>query len=316
MAKYSTARFWGRGFHLACLTLALLPMACSKPLLVKNNADSVDVEVVELSSPVATGPSSEDDIRLEPERQAGQIPSPAADDETPDQVEVAVSSNPEIAENPAPADFATDTYKTVPPLDTEEPASTAVIPMPVTPPEAPDAPGFVKNSEPRSGGAAPENKPELDSPQALPAASEPVPEKESPPPVTKSEPQVLPKPEQEPAPTEQENPVVPAVEPPAPDLDMDKLGTRLRKTKAIGLFTKLELKSQLEDLLDDLEDYHESKSTLRLEQLEEHFNLLVMKLMVLLQDDDPQLHMEIVQARPALWTTLADPGQFSALKGP
>jgi len=98
-------------------------------------------------------------------------------------------------------------------------------------------------------------------------------------------------------------------------LDLDKLGTRLRQTKAIGLFTKLELKSQVEDLLDEMEEYHESKSSLDLEQLEEHFNLLVMKLLLLLQDDDPQLHKEIARSRPVLWSTLADPNQFSSMKG-
>ena len=99
-------------------------------------------------------------------------------------------------------------------------------------------------------------------------------------------------------------------------MDLDGLEARLRKTKAIGLFTKLELKSQVQDLLEDVEDYHQSRNSISLSQLEEHFNLLVMKLLVLLEGEDPQLHHDIARARPALWTTLADPAHFSSIKGP
>lgn len=98
-------------------------------------------------------------------------------------------------------------------------------------------------------------------------------------------------------------------------LDMDGLATQLRKTKAIGVFTKLELKSQVNDLLEDVKAYHGAKGRLSLSQLEQRFNLLVMKLLVLLEEDDPGLHNEIARARISLWSTLADPGQFSSLQG-
>lgn len=104
--------------------------------------------------------------------------------------------------------------------------------------------------------------------------------------------------------------------PQAPPLNLDSLETRLRKTKAIGVFTKLELKGQVEDLVKEVDLYHHSKSELSLGQLEEHFDLLVMKLLILVQDGDPGLSKEIASARPALWTTLADPIQFSSIKGP
>jgi hypothetical protein len=116
-----------------------------------------------------------------------------------------------------------------------------------------------------------------------------------------------------------EEPANPPVAKPAPAaaiMDLDGLETRLRKTKAIGLFTKLELKSEVNELLDDVENYHQSRSGMGLDQLKEHFNLLVMKLLVLLETEDPQLHREIAQARPVLWTALADPVQFSTIKGP
>jgi hypothetical protein len=106
-----------------------------------------------------------------------------------------------------------------------------------------------------------------------------------------------------------------APEPAASSLDLDGLETQLRKTKAIGVFTKLELKGQVEDLIKDMDNYHRNRSKLSLQQLEERFDLLVMKLLVLLQDGDPKLHHEIASARPVLWTSLADPDQFAIVKG-
>lgn len=120
----------------------------------------------------------------------------------------------------------------------------------------------------------------------------------------------LPKTEEQ-APAEEPAPAEPAIE-----LDLDQLETRLRKTKAIGVFTKLELKGQVGDLLDDFEGYHEQDSQLSLEQLEERFDLLVMKLLLLLQDDDPELHRDIADARPTLWATLSNADQFSEVNGP
>ena len=98
-------------------------------------------------------------------------------------------------------------------------------------------------------------------------------------------------------------------------IDFEKLKLRLRKTGAIGFFTKLELKGLIEDLFEEIEVFHKLESELSIEQLEEHFNLLLMKLLVLLQDDDTGLHREIVLARPTLWITLSDATSFKALIG-
>jgi hypothetical protein len=98
-------------------------------------------------------------------------------------------------------------------------------------------------------------------------------------------------------------------------MDLDALKYGLRKSKAIGLFTKLELKSQVDDLMDDFDHYHRQDSGLSIDQLKDRFGLLLMKLLVLLQDGDPALHANIVNARAALWETLADPFQFAAIRG-
>lgn len=106
----------------------------------------------------------------------------------------------------------------------------------------------------------------------------------------------------------------PAESPPA-GMNLASLKHSLRKSRAIGFFTKLELKRQVDDLVRNFGDYHRNRNDLSLDQLKERFSLLLMKLLVLLQDDDPELHHDIAGARSALWETLADPAQFAVLKG-
>ena len=103
----------------------------------------------------------------------------------------------------------------------------------------------------------------------------------------------------------------PAVELAQPTLDLEALEGRLRDTGAIGFFTKLELKGQIDDLLEDFRGFHNARSELSLDALRARFNLLMLKVLSLLQDDDPELSAEIALARPGLWTVLSDPAKFA-----
>lgn len=116
------------------------------------------------------------------------------------------------------------------------------------------------------------------------------------------------------APEAPEAPVATAP-PPGPSLDLDGLEQRLRKTKAIGLFTKIELKNQVNDLLKQFDQFHGNGSPLNLAQLEERFDLLMMKVLLLVQDGDPPLHRDIADAREALWAALADPMEYADMRG-
>lgn len=93
-------------------------------------------------------------------------------------------------------------------------------------------------------------------------------------------------------------------------LNLDELETRVRGTSAIGFFTKLQLKGEIDDLLEEMGRYHESESDLMLDDLHERFELLLLKLLTLLQDDDPDLHQDIAGAQSELWAILADPVRF------
>ena len=76
-------------------------------------------------------------------------------------------------------------------------------------------------------------------------------------------------------------------EPPA--LDLTSLEKRLRETKAVGVFTKLSLKNQVDDLLEQLAAFHEGRGQIPLAKLRQSYDLLLLKMLSLLQDKDPAL---------------------------
>ncbi len=97
-----------------------------------------------------------------------------------------------------------------------------------------------------------------------------------------------------------------------PPLDLELLETRLRETKAIGLFTKLALKNQVDDLLDRFRDYYQGHSSVSLSQLRQPYEMLMMKVLALLQDDDPPLAHDILESREAIWNILSNREKFES----
>jgi len=91
------------------------------------------------------------------------------------------------------------------------------------------------------------------------------------------------------------------------------LVARLRKTGAIGFLTKLALKNQIDDLIGEFREFHAGVGNTELSVLKDRFNLLLMKVVTLLQDDDPILFQDIVSTREILWTNFADPEKFGRL---
>jgi hypothetical protein len=99
----------------------------------------------------------------------------------------------------------------------------------------------------------------------------------------------------------------------APTLDLQGLEQRLRDTHAIGLFTKLSLKNQVDDLLAQFKAFHEGRSRNTLEQLRQKYELLLMKVVSLLQDGDPALASAVLSSREAIWSILTDPKRFATI---
>jgi hypothetical protein len=100
----------------------------------------------------------------------------------------------------------------------------------------------------------------------------------------------------------------------APELDLKTLEEQLRGTKAIGVFTKIALKNQVDDLLDRFRKYYQGKAKLTLKDLRRSYDLLMMKVLSLLQDADQKLASAIVSSREAFWGLLADPKKFATLQ--
>lgn len=96
-------------------------------------------------------------------------------------------------------------------------------------------------------------------------------------------------------------------------LDLASLEQRLRDTRAIGVFTKLSLKNQVDDLLGEFREFHQSGDQTRLSKLRETFDLLILKVLSLLQDGDPALARDVSSSREALWSILIDPDTFKTL---
>jgi hypothetical protein len=97
-------------------------------------------------------------------------------------------------------------------------------------------------------------------------------------------------------------------------LDLNGLETRLRDTRAIGVLTKISLKNQVDALLDEFRHFHDGDAGIELSRLREEYDLLVMKVLSLLQPRDPALAHDVAASREALWGLLVDPQTFSTLR--
>lgn len=106
---------------------------------------------------------------------------------------------------------------------------------------------------------------------------------------------------------------VPEKPPAPPPLDLTSLEKRLRETDAIGVFTKLTLKNQVDDLLDRFRAHYEGRNRSSLSELRQPFDLLILKVLSLLQDRDASLAKAILASREAMWSILSDPAKFQRL---
>jgi hypothetical protein len=101
--------------------------------------------------------------------------------------------------------------------------------------------------------------------------------------------------------------------PQAQPLDLATLEQRLKDTRAIGLFTKLSLKNQVDDLLSQFKSFHGGKVPPSLSELHQRYDLVLLKVLSLLQDGDPALARAIASSREAIWGILSDPQKFATL---
>ena len=77
--------------------------------------------------------------------------------------------------------------------------------------------------------------------------------------------------------------------------------------------TKLSLKNQVDDLLDEFRGFYKGEVKVQLAELRQRYELLLLKVVTLLQDDDQRLANAINSSREAIWGILADPQKFSRI---
>jgi hypothetical protein len=94
-------------------------------------------------------------------------------------------------------------------------------------------------------------------------------------------------------------------------LDLGSLEQRLRETRSIGLFAKLSLKNQVDDLLASVRSYYRAQGRPPPTSLRQHYDGLLLKVIALLQDGDPALASAILTSKEAIWGILADPVKLS-----
>jgi hypothetical protein len=94
--------------------------------------------------------------------------------------------------------------------------------------------------------------------------------------------------------------------------DVPDLTARLRDTPVIGVFTKLALRNEAEDLLQQFRGHHRGGQGTSVDFLRQRYSMLVLKVLALVQDGDPALARSISGSREAFWAILADPEKFDS----
>jgi hypothetical protein len=99
----------------------------------------------------------------------------------------------------------------------------------------------------------------------------------------------------------------------AAPLDLPSLETRLRDTDAIGLMTKLSLRNQVDDLLSQFRAFYAGRLETTIEDLRRGYDLLMLKVLSLLQGKDPELAAALSASRQAIWAILSDRAKFATI---
>lgn len=96
-------------------------------------------------------------------------------------------------------------------------------------------------------------------------------------------------------------------------VDLHTLAEGLKNSGAVGLVEKLRLKSAIDQLIDRFKAYHQGGRGFTLPQLQEQYDLLMMRIARQLQDKDLPLHGQLCNAWGSIWTALQDRDRFAEM---
>lgn len=94
-------------------------------------------------------------------------------------------------------------------------------------------------------------------------------------------------------------------------VDLEILAAGLKKSRAVGMFEKIRLKSAIDDLLDRFEAYHQGIRKFSLAELQQQYDVLLMRIASHLQHKDVLLHRQLCNAWELIWLDLSEPSRFS-----
>jgi len=94
---------------------------------------------------------------------------------------------------------------------------------------------------------------------------------------------------------------------------LDELLDRFASTKAIGVFTKLSIKVNVNRLYKSFNVYHDGKRPPTIEELRQRYDLMVQEMVMLVQNKDPELARDFYASRLLLWSHLSDPEKFKTI---
>lgn len=91
-----------------------------------------------------------------------------------------------------------------------------------------------------------------------------------------------------------------------PEISMEDLVERLKETEAIGVFTKLAIRSDVLDFKESINTYRKKKKLENdIGHLRERFDGLLLKILALLERDPP-LSRDIQHARESIWRSFLE----------
>ena len=94
-------------------------------------------------------------------------------------------------------------------------------------------------------------------------------------------------------------------------VDLQILADGLKQSDAVGLFEKIRLKSAIDDLLKRMRKFHEGENKFSAAELQEQYDVLLMRIASHLQDKDVILHSQLCNAWEMIWLDLEDPDRFA-----
>jgi hypothetical protein len=93
-------------------------------------------------------------------------------------------------------------------------------------------------------------------------------------------------------------------------VDLHLLADGLKDSRAVSLWEKLRLKSAIDELIVRFEAYHNGRRDFSLAQLQEQYDVLLMRIAAHLQHKDVILHQRLCNAWFQIWQDLEDPQRF------